>query len=63
MWILLPKFLKNWKEILVIVKPKTVICWHRQGFKLFWRWKLLIKLVQKDYMLLISVLSFAGLLF
>jgi hypothetical protein len=24
---------------LIIVKPETVIRWHRQGFKLYWRWK------------------------
>jgi hypothetical protein len=24
---------------LVIVQPKTVIRWHRAGFRLFWRWK------------------------
>jgi putative transposase len=24
---------------LIIVKPETVIKWHRQGFKLYWRWK------------------------
>src|SRR5215469_4290005 len=24
---------------LVIVKPETVIRWHRSGFRLFWRWK------------------------
>src|SRR5262249_42921128 len=24
---------------LVIVKPETVIGWHRSGFRLFWRWK------------------------
>jgi hypothetical protein len=24
---------------LVIVKPVTVIRWHRAGFRLFWRWK------------------------
>jgi hypothetical protein len=23
----------------VIVKPETVIRWHRAGFRLFWRWK------------------------
>ena len=28
-----------WKEALVIVKPETLIRWHRKGFKLFWRWK------------------------
>ena len=24
---------------MVIVTPETVIAWHRQGFRLFWRWK------------------------
>jgi hypothetical protein len=23
----------------MIVKPETVIRWHRTGFRLFWRWK------------------------
>ena len=23
----------------MIVKPETVIAWHRQGFRLFWTWK------------------------
>src|ERR1700756_1460233 len=27
----------NWRPALVIVKPETLIGWHRQGFKLFWR--------------------------
>ena len=26
-------------DALVIVKPETVIRWHRAGFRLFWRWK------------------------
>ena len=29
----------NWKEALVIVKPETLIGWHRRGFQLFWKWK------------------------
>ena len=29
----------DWKKALVIVKPDTLIDWHRKGFKLFWRWK------------------------
>lgn len=29
----------NWREALMIVKPETLIGWHRRGFKLFWRWK------------------------
>src|SRR6266851_9045062 len=29
----------NWKDALVIVKPETLIAWHRKAFKLFWKWK------------------------
>jgi putative transposase len=28
-----------WKEALVIVRPETLIRWHRKGFQLFWRCK------------------------
>lgn len=28
-----------WREIIAVVKPATVIRWHRQGFKVFWRRK------------------------
>jgi putative transposase len=28
-----------WRSALVIVKPDTVIAWHRRGFRLFWKWK------------------------
>jgi putative transposase len=31
--------LSNWKDNLVIVKPETVIKWHRKGFKLLWKIK------------------------
>jgi len=26
-------------DALAIVRPETVVCWHRAGFRLFWRWK------------------------
>ena len=29
----------DWRHALVIVRPATWIRWHRQGFRLFWRWK------------------------
>jgi len=32
-------FHKDWKNQLFIVKPETVIRWHRQGFRYYWRWK------------------------
>jgi len=31
-----------WPKVLgsiAVVQPKTVVGWHRQGFRLFWRWK------------------------
>jgi putative transposase len=38
-WILLSRFWNNWRQALFIVKPETVVQWHRKGFKLFWRFK------------------------
>ena len=29
----------DWQTALVVVKPDTLIGWHRKGFRLFWRWK------------------------
>ena len=29
----------DWRSSLLIVKPETVIGWHRQGFRLFWTWR------------------------
>ena len=29
----------DWRSALVIVKPETVVGWHRKGFRLFWTWK------------------------
>ena len=29
----------DWRDALVVVKPDTLIRWHRRGFRLFWRWK------------------------
>ena len=26
-------------DALKIVRPQTVICWHRAGFRAYWRWK------------------------
>jgi putative transposase len=31
--------LLDWPRLLTIVKPDTLIAWHRQGFRLVWRWK------------------------
>ena len=38
-WTWLPRLWQDWRSALVIVKPETVIAWHRRGFRLFWSWK------------------------
>src|SRR5262249_45645806 len=39
LWAWLSRSWNGWRTALVIVKPETVIGWHRQGFRLFWTWK------------------------
>jgi transposase InsO family protein len=39
LWVWLSRVWTEWRTTLVIVKPETVIAWHRQGFRLFWTWK------------------------
>src|ERR671936_1690826 len=29
----------EWRQALAIVQPATFVRWHREGFRLFWRWK------------------------
>ena len=38
-WAILSRIWPNWRSALLIVQPDTVVRWHGQGFKLFWRWK------------------------
>ncbi len=38
-WLVLMQLWPKWREALVIVKPETVIAWHRKGFRLFWAWR------------------------
>jgi hypothetical protein len=38
-WVALSRLWTSWPHALILVKPETVIGWHRKGFKLFWTWK------------------------
>ena len=38
-WVILSCLWPAWHHALVIVRPETVIGWHRKGFRLFWTWK------------------------
>src|SRR5881275_3059629 len=37
--VLLARMVRTWKQALFIVQPETLLRWHRQGFKLFWKYK------------------------
>jgi putative transposase len=39
LWALLSHVWTEWRTALVIVKPDTVIAWHRRGFRMWWTWK------------------------
>ena len=38
-WVWLSRVWSSWRSALIIVKPETVIGWHRQGFRWYWTWK------------------------
>ncbi len=35
--VLLARLVPRWRDALLVVKPETVLRWHRGGFRLFWR--------------------------
>ena len=37
--VVLASSLANWKHVLLILKPDTLLHWHREGFRLFWKIK------------------------
>ena len=39
LWVWLLRVWDEWRAAVVIVKPETVLAWHRRGFRLFWTWK------------------------
>ena len=39
LWAFLSGVFPDWRLHLSIVKPDTVIRWHRTGWRLYWRWK------------------------
>ena len=36
-WVCLSKLWSNWRLALLIVQPDTIVRWHQQGFRLYWR--------------------------
>lgn len=38
-WLALRRLWPRWADALIVVKPETVVGWHRACFRLFWRWR------------------------
>src|ERR1017187_1443922 len=39
LWVWLSRVWSDWRSVLAIVQPDTVLAWHRKSFRLFWTWK------------------------
>ena len=39
LWLLVRQLRTDWRRHLVIVRPETVVRWHRHAWRLVWRWK------------------------
>jgi putative transposase len=39
LWAWLSRTWSGWRTAIVIVRPETIVTWHRKGFRLFWTWK------------------------
>jgi hypothetical protein len=37
-WVLLRKLWSEWQKPLILATPRTVVAWHRAGFRLYWKW-------------------------
>src|SRR5713101_1655591 len=37
-WVVLRRLWAGWKGPLIVVTPRTVVEWHRAGFRLYWKW-------------------------
>ena len=39
LWVWLYRVRPRCLDLMVLVKPATVVQWHRRGFRLYWRWR------------------------
>ena len=37
-WVWVSRIWERWRESLIVVRPDTVVRWHRKGFALYWTW-------------------------
>src|ERR671932_734490 len=38
-WVMLRALRGDWRRHLVLVRPESVVRWHRQAWRLVWRWR------------------------
>jgi putative transposase len=38
-WVVARRLCSDWRRHLVLVRPETVLRWHRRGWRLFWWWR------------------------
>jgi putative transposase len=38
-WVAARRLVTDWRRHLVLVRPETVLRWHRRGWRLFWWWR------------------------
>ena len=38
-WATLSRVWSRWMEVLIFVKPESVVRWHRAGFRRYWAWR------------------------
>jgi hypothetical protein len=42
LWVWLSRIWSGWRSALAIIRPETVVAWHRKGFRPFWTWRVQI---------------------
>ena len=38
-WICASRWFTDWRNSLLIVKPETILRWHRRGWRAYWSWR------------------------
>ena len=38
-WLVVRRLYPAWKQHLVLIRPETILRWHRRGWRLYWRWR------------------------
>ena len=64
LWAWLSHAWRGWRSAVHVIRPETVIAWHRRGFRLYWTWRSRPRAgrpgVQRDVRVLIREMSTAN---